>query len=103
MNSIVKKLTEIETTAEAIVAHAEEQKPVIEREIQDKRNAFDADLEKDTNEKIQIIRDDMQKRMDQILEEQRCKNRSTIESLIQDFEENHSFYATELLKQITEV
>ena len=33
MDSIVAKLLEIETTAEAIVANAEAQKPVIEKEI----------------------------------------------------------------------
>lgn len=40
MNSIVNRLADIESTAEAIVAHAEAQKPSIEREIQDKRDAF---------------------------------------------------------------
>lgn len=48
MNSIVNKLSDIESTAEAIVAHAEEQKPALEREIQDKRDAFDQKLEAET-------------------------------------------------------
>ena len=91
MNSIVNKLSDIESTAEAIVAHAEEQKPALEREIQDKRDAFDQKLEDETQKKLQAIRNELKKNTDQILEEQRLKNRSTIEALIQDFEVNHIF------------
>lgn len=103
MNSIVNKLSDIESTAEAIVAHAEAQKPSIEREIQDKRDAFDKKLEMDTQAKLRSIRDEMKKNTDRILEEQRLKNSSTIEALIQDFEKNHTKYAKNILKQITEV
>ena len=102
-NSIVNRLADIESTAEAIVAHAEAQKPSIEREIQDKRDAFDAKLEADTQAKLHSIRSEMKKNTDRILEEQRLKNRSAIEALIQDFEKNHTKYAENILKQITEV
>ena len=46
MDSIVNKLTEIEDAASAIVAHAETQKEVLDREYDEKRRAFDEDLEK---------------------------------------------------------
>lgn len=62
MNSIVNRLADIESTAEAIVAHAEAQKPSIEREIQDKRDAFDAKLEADTQAKLHSIRSEMKKK-----------------------------------------
>ena len=48
MDSIVNKLTEIEDAASAIVAHAETQKEVLDREYDEKRRAFDEDLEKQT-------------------------------------------------------
>lgn len=103
MNSIVSKLSDIEKTAEAIVAHAEDQKPAIEHEIQAKRDAFDEKLEQDTQAKLESIRNRMNENTDRILEEQRQKNRSSIEALLQDFELNHTKYAKEILKQITEV
>ena len=103
MNSIVNKLSDIESTAEAIVAHAEEQKPALEREIQDKRDAFDQKLEAETQKKLQAIRNELKKNTDKILEEQRLKNRSTIEALIQDFEVNHTKYAQQIVAQIIEV
>ena len=47
MDSIVNKLTEIEDAASAIVQHAEDQKEVLNKEYEDKRKAFDAELEKE--------------------------------------------------------
>ena len=82
MDSIIEKLSDIENTAEAIVEHAEAQKYEIEKKVQAKRDQFD---------------------MDQILEEQREKNRSTIDNLRKEYEENHSAYAQEILKHIIEV
>ena len=48
MESVIEKLAEIETTAEAIVEHAEAQKGEIEKKIQTKRDRFDEQLEKET-------------------------------------------------------
>ena len=90
MDSIIEKLSDIENTAEAIVEHAEAQKYEIEKKIQAKRDQFDKDLEAEA-------------KMDQILEEQREKNRSTIDNLRKEYEENHSAYAQEILKHIIEV
>lgn len=41
--------------------------------------------------------------MDQALEEQRLKNRSAIEDLKKEYEERHTWYARQILKNITEV
>ena len=61
MDSIVNKLTEIEDAASAIVAHAETQKEILDREYEEKRKAFDADLEKQTQARINAIREDLEK------------------------------------------
>ena len=45
MDSVINKLTEIEDAASAIVEHAQEQKAVLDREYEEKRKAFDAELE----------------------------------------------------------
>lgn len=45
MDSIVKKLSEIESAASAIVEHAEAQKEVLDHEYREKRNRFDTELE----------------------------------------------------------
>lgn len=103
MDSIVAKLSEIEFTAEAIVAQAETQKSEIEKNFQEKRNEFDLKLEADTQKKLQTIRDTANERMEELLGIQRQKNQSTIEALRQEFEANHTCYAREILQHITEV
>ena len=103
MDSIVEKLAEIEKTAEAIVEHAEAQKYEVERGIQAKRDAFDRELEESTRREVERIRTEAKEQMDQALEEQRLKNRSAIEDLTKEYEERHTWYARQILKNITEV
>ena len=70
MDSIVKKLSEIESAAAAIVRHAEEQKEVLDHEFREKRNQFDEELEKKTMEKINEIRSELEKTTSSLLDEQ---------------------------------
>lgn len=48
MESIINKLTEIESAASAIAEHAELQKSVLDKEYEEKRKQFDLDLEQET-------------------------------------------------------
>ena len=103
MDSIVNKLTEIEDAASAIVAHAETQKEILDREYEEKRKAFDAELEKQTQARINAIRDDLEKSTSGILDSQNGASTETIRELEKEYEERHAEYARELLTRITEV
>lgn len=103
MDTVVKKLADIEETAEAIVEHAQAQKSEIEKKIQNQRDRFDAAIEDETRKQLEQIRKDADAKMERILKEQREKNRSTIDNLKNEFEENHSAYAREILAHIVEV
>ena len=48
MDSIINKLTEIESTASAIVQHAEAEKSALDEKFDKKRMDFDKELEADT-------------------------------------------------------
>ena len=102
MESIVEKLAEIEKTAESIVEHAQARKTEVEREIQAKRDDFDRELDAYTKAELEKIRTQAEAQMDQVLEEQRIQNRSEIERLNEEYEKNHTRYAREILKKITE-
>ena len=91
MERIAEKLSEIEKTARAIVDNAQEQKHQMEMQMQKKRDAFDADMEKETNEKILKIQSDL------------ATNNNEIESLKQDFKEHHSEYAKQILERVIKV
>lgn len=103
MDSIVKKLSEIESAAAAIVKHAEEQKEVLDHEFREKRNQFDEELEKKTMEKINEIRSELEKTTSALLNEQSGVNNDSIALLQQQYEANHTRYAKDILKRITEV
>lgn len=103
MDSIVKKLSEIESAAAAIVRHAEEQKEVLDHEFREKQNQFDEELEKKTMEKINEIRSELEKTTSSLLDEQSGENNDSIALLKQQYEINHTKYAKDILKRITEV
>lgn len=103
MDSIVNKLTEIEKTASAIVEHAEAQKEVLDKEYDEKRRAFDTQLEAKTQTQIDKIRSELEKNTNRLLESQSGASRSAIELLQKEYEEKHTLYAQEILKKVTEV
>ena len=55
MDHIVKKLSEIEHAAEAVVEHAELEKSELEERIQNERNQFDKQLEDHTQKELNDI------------------------------------------------
>lgn len=103
MDSVVEKLSDIESTAEAIVEHAETQKFEIEQKIQAKRDKFDHDIEDKTQEKLHRIRAEAEKKINALVNGQREKNQTTINALKKEYEEHHTDYAKEILKHMTEV
>ena len=79
MDSVIEQLAEIETTAEAIVDHAEEEKHKIEKRIQAERDQFDEELEAETQKKLVAIKKEADERMEQVMAEQREKNSFMLE------------------------
>lgn len=103
MDSIVKKLSEIESAATAIVEHAEAQKTVLDKEFDQARRKFDDELEAKTQSRIKKIRDELERSTTQLLDSQTGANSDSIEALRKEYEEKHTFYAQEILRRITEV
>lgn len=103
MDSILNKLTEIESAAAAIVQHAEAEKTALDDQYDAKRKAFDAELESKTRQRIQTIQDELQAKTDSILSSQNDESNTAIEALQKEYEEKHTDYAQEILRRITEV
>lgn len=103
MERIAEKLSEIEMTARSIVDGAQEQKHQMEMKMQKQRDTFDADMEKETNEKILKIQSDLATNMENLLKKQEKQNNNEIEVLKQDFKEHHSEYARQILERVIKV
>ena len=103
MERIAEKLSEIEMTARSIVDGAKEQKHQMEMKMQKQRDTFDADMEKETNEKILKIQSDLATNMENLLKKQEEQNNNEIEVLKQDFKEHRSEYARQILERVIKV
>ena len=103
MERIAEKLSEIEMTARSIVDGAQEQKHQMEMKMQKQRDTFDADMEKETNEKILKIQSDRATNMENLLKKQEEQNNNEIEVLKQDFKEHRSEYARQILERVIKV
>ena len=103
MKSVIEKLAEIEATAQAIVEHAEVRKRDVEKEVMLMRTEFDEKLSKETEEKLQKLREEREANLNRKMEEERKKNERFVEQLKDEFAENHTVYAKEILKNILEV
>ena len=103
MDSILNKLTEIESAAVSIVQHAEAEKSILDEKYDEKRRQFDLELESETKKQIQAIQDDLQKKTSQILSSQSDERLAQINALQKEYEENHTLYAQKILRKITEV
>ena len=103
MERIAEKLAEIEMTARSIVDGAQEQKHQMEMKMQKQRDTFDADMEKETNEKILKIQSDLATNMENLLKKQEEQNNNEIEVLKQDFKEHRSEYARQILERVIKV
>ena len=103
METIAEKLSEIEMTARSIVDGAQEQKHQMEMKMQKQRDTFDADMEKETNEKILKIQSDLATNMENLLKKQDEQNNNEIEVLKQDFKEHRSEYARQILERVIKV
>lgn len=102
MDHIVKKLSEIEHAAEAVVNHAELEKSELEVRIQNERNQFDKQLEDHTQKELSDIQKGLKRQMDDIIARQNRKNQTAIEDLKKDFEEKHTAYAERIVRRIIE-
>ena len=103
MERIAEKFSEIEMTARSIVDGAQEQKHQMEMKMQKQRDTFDADMEKETNEKILKIQSDLATNMENLLKKQEEQNNNEIEVLKQDFKEHRSEYARQILERVIKV
>ena len=75
----------------------------MEMKMQKQRDTFDADMEKETNEKILKIQSDLATNMENLLKKQEEQNNNEIEALKQDFKEHHSEYARQILERVIKV
>lgn len=102
MEAVIRKLADIEITAEKIVDHAAAQKTEIEKRIHQETIDFDKKLEAETQAKIDVVRTEAQRELSELVVREKERHKSIIENLEQTYEKHHEEYAKEILEKIIE-
>ena len=78
MEQILNKLSEIEITAQRIMEDAGRSKAALSAEMEQQCRNFDAELEQETNRKIQELKDNLEAQKDQELTSLRHRTNSSL-------------------------
>lgn len=101
MDTVINKLWEIEEAAGAITDEANVRKKAFAKEMEERTAAFDAQLEAETNKRIEELRARMEIEMNERLEKQRNDSQNVLRAMEQRYQEHHTEYVEELFKKMT--
>lgn len=103
MDSIVLRLSEIEDAAQAILKDTEKKKERLNQEYEERKTRYDQEQEALVDQKLASIRSSLEEKAQKILTVQDQARCQEIEALQKEYDTNHTLYATQILKKITEV
>ena len=93
MDTVINRLSDIEKAAVSVMDGASERKKQMAREMEEKTAAFDAQLEKENQDRISQIRDKMEEELQQ-------DAKATMKRLEATYENRHEEYAQALFKNM---
>lgn len=100
MDTVIAKISEIESAATAIMENANERKKAFANEMEERTAAFDAQLEADTNKRVDELRARMEVDMNERLKKQRDDSKLILDAMEQRYQEHHTQYVEELFKNM---
>ena len=101
MDTVIEKISEIESAATSIMEDANERKKAFAKEMEERTAAIDAQLEAETNKRIEELRARMEIEMNERLEKQRNDSQNVLRAMEQRYQEHHRSYVEELFKKMT--
>ena len=97
MDTVINRLSDIEKAAVSVMDGASERKKQMAREMEEKTAAFDAQLEKENQDRI---RSKMEEELQQELRQQSEDAKATMKRLEATYENRHEEYAQALFKNM---
>ncbi|MDR1772752.1 MAG: ATPase [Hungatella sp.] len=96
MDTVIEKISEIESAAASIMNDANERKKAFAKDMEERTAAFDTQLEAETSKKIEELQAGMEISMNKRLEKQRSDSQKVLEAMQQRYEDHHTQYVEEL-------
>lgn len=100
MESVINKLTEIENAASRILEGAANQKRLLDCQQQERIEAFDRELEENTNTRIQKIRSSLKSETDTELERMRKEAEEELRQLETAYDETHEVLSSRICEKL---
>ena len=101
MQELIEKIAEIDEVTVGIARSAEEEKKRIEREMRDRTAKYDAELSRDTEEKILKIKEELSAKAKEELSAHEKACEAEIHRIERLYEERHGELSEEIVKRIT--
>lgn len=100
MESVINKLTEIETAASRILEGAANQNKLLDRQQEERTAAFDKELESQTAARLQNIRDTLKSGTDADLDRLREGINRELAAMDDYYNKNHDTLSTEICEKL---
>ena len=100
MDTVLGKISEIESAATSIMEDANVRKKEYAKEIEERTAAFDARLEEDTNRKLEELRTRMEIDMKKQLEQQKNDAETILKNMEDNYNKNHEIFAKNLFQKM---
>lgn len=101
MNNIISKISEIEASAASIMEAAAQRKKDYARETEEKKAAFDRELEAQTDAELGRLRAAMEEEAQKQLDAQRRDADDTIRRMEENYQRRHVQYVENLFQSMT--
>ncbi len=103
MDTIIDKLSQIEEAAVGILTHTEIEKKEYEDSIKAQREEFDTNLATETAATIEKIRSEAKSKLDSQLEKMKTNHELALKTFQEEYDNNHTSYATQIFRRITTI
>lgn len=100
METVIRKLSEIEAAACRLIDSANDQKRVLDDELKQRIEAYDSSLELDTRQRLSDLQKDLQLQLDQELEALRSKTSFSLNALYSYYKQHHEQLAADICQKI---
>ena len=100
MDTLIKKISEIEDAASAVMDSMNDRKADYAAEIKEKTAAFDKQLEEDTARELDQLQNRMKAEIQEKLKAQKADGQKLLAQLEQVYEQNHAALASSLFQQM---
>lgn len=102
MDTVINKISAIESAATSVMDSANARKKEFAKEIEQRTAKFDADLEAETAQQIDELRKKMEVEMEAKLSKQKADAIEILQAMESNYRVNHESYAKKLFESMVE-